>query len=119
MKLSPCGQRGTDAWQGPVRDLIDVLMDGQTYKISIWVKLELTDSSYVKMTIQQADATGTHYSVLNEATAYGDRWTKLSGTFTPDITGYLEGMNLYVEGPKTGVNFYVDDLEIEWSPLGK
>jgi hypothetical protein len=108
----------TEAWQGPVRDLIDVLRDGHTYQISSWVKLDNADSAYVKMTVQQADATGTHYTVISEATAYNDRWVQLSGSFTPDITGYLEGLNLYVEGPAAEVSFYVDDLEIEWDPLG-
>lgn len=109
----------TEAWQGPVRDLIDVIKDGHTYQFSVWVKLDNADDSYVKLTIQQADGDGTHYTVISEATAYNDRWVQLSGTFTPDITGYLEGLNLYVEGPAAGVQFYVDDLQIKWSPVGQ
>jgi predicted phosphodiesterase len=109
----------TEAWQGPVRDLIDILKDGHTYQFSVWVKLDNAEDGYVKLTIQQADEKGTHYTAISEANAYNDRWVQLSGTFTPDITGYLEGLNLYVEGPAAGVQFYVDDLQIKWDPVGQ
>ena len=109
----------TETWQGPLRDLIDVLKDGHTYQVSVWVKLDNADESHVILTIQQADEKGTHYTAISEATAYDDRWVQLAGTFTPDITGYLEGLNLYVEGPAAGVQFYVDDLQIKWDPVGR
>jgi hypothetical protein len=109
----------TNSWQGPVRDLIYTLKDGHTYQVSIWVKLDNADNAYARMTVQQTDGSGTHYHVINEATIYNDKWVKVSGAFTPEITGYLEALSLYVEGPAEGVNFYVDDLEIKWDPLGQ
>jgi pimeloyl-ACP methyl ester carboxylesterase len=111
-KYSVFCYKRTQYWQGPSQDFGSVLKEGNKYRISAWVRLDNADSSFMKVTIRQVDSGGTNYNGIVEGTAYKDRWTQLSGSFTPMITGDLKTLNLYVEGPAAGVSFYVDDVVV-------
>ncbi|MBL7184946.1 MAG: endo-1,4-beta-xylanase [Phycisphaerae bacterium] len=103
----------TESWQGPRQSVLGKLEDGKTYRISAWVRLDNTESDSVGLTVYQEDAAGTIYPHPQWTTGYRDRWVHLSGGFTLNATGSITGLDIYVEGPGPGVNFYVDDLSVE------
>ena len=102
----------TETWQGPVQSVLG-LESGTTYHVSAWVKLRNGDSDEVGITICQEDVGGTDYHGIARGTATQDRWSYLSGFFTPGVQGRLSRMDLYIEGPSSGVSFYVDDVRVE------
>jgi len=102
----------TSTWNGPSQMLTDKISDGQTCSISGWVKLQNASSAYIKITVAQQDDSGTHYHLINSATASDSDWTNISGFFTPDVNGTLTQLRMYYEGPDPNVNFYIDDASV-------
>jgi len=103
----------TDTWQGPRTSVLNQMQNGKTYHVSFWVRLENAQSDNIGLTVLQTDAAGMSYTSLQWATGYSSRWVQLSGTFTLNATGTVTELQFYVEGPKPGVNFYVDDALVE------
>jgi endo-1,4-beta-xylanase len=103
----------TQASQGPVQSVLGVLKLGSTYRFSAWVRLENGISDQAGITVAQTDSAGPHHFNLVSATVYSDSWTCLSGTFAFGAQGAVTALDVYVEGPKPGVNFYVDDANAE------
>jgi len=100
-------------WQGVKQSVFEKMADGQTYKISGWVRLDNAARDSVSLSIEQQDGGGTNYH--NVATAFvvtDSEWTLVSGTFTLEVTDTLSVLDVYFEGPKPGVNFYVDDVNV-------
>jgi hypothetical protein len=59
------------------------------------------------------DESGTHYSPFAYGTVNNTGWTQITGKYTVNPNGLLMLLDLYVEGPALGVNFYVDDLSFK------
>jgi hypothetical protein len=102
----------TQSWHGPVQSVTGVMVDGRQYRISGWVRLQNTDTDRIGLTVKQTDSSGSQYHSINWSTGYDDRWVPLSGDFTLDVTGDLSALDVYLEGPAAGVNFYLDDAEV-------
>jgi O-glycosyl hydrolase len=96
-------------WQGVKQSVFDKMVNGKTYKISGWVRLENAASSRIALTIEQQDGCGTNYHNVATGTATDSNWVLLSGDFTLDVNGTLSVLDVYFEGPDPNVNFYVDD----------
>lgn len=96
-------------WQGVKQSVYEKMVDGKTYKLSGWVRLDNAKSDLVALTVEQQDDAGTKYIGIANCTANDTGWTYLSGEFTLKITGILSVLDVYFEGPAPGVNFYVDD----------
>jgi len=110
----------TEAWQGIKQSLLGKVSNGNTYKISAWVRLENSDSDTVTLSIEQAVGENASYININSTTANKDEWVKLTGEFTPNETGTLKTLDLYFEGPPPDVNFFVDDVVVYGpAPAGK
>jgi endo-1,4-beta-xylanase len=107
-----CSDR-TEYWQGPMQTILGKMINGQTYQCSAWVRIDNASSADVSMNIAQTDGAGTTYHVLNRRTAYNDRWIELSGQFTLNVTGTLTDLYFYFNWPDPGINFYVDDANVE------
>ncbi|MFA5293607.1 MAG: endo-1,4-beta-xylanase [Phycisphaerae bacterium] len=103
----------TATWQGISQSLLGKLTNGQTYSISGWVKLVNASSNSMGLTVKQVDDSGTKYIPIMWSTGYDNTWTYLSNYFTLNVSGTLTGLNLYFEGPASGVSFYVDDVSVE------
>ncbi len=104
-------------WQGPVQDITDKVIDGQTYQCSAWVRLDNGTSEYVSISMKQVDDGGTNYHTVATGTAYNNQWTKLAGLFILDVNGILQDLSLYISGPAVDVNFYVDDVIVKTGPV--
>lgn len=114
--------RATGTWNGVAQSFLGVMQPGVTYSISAWVRLAGGSNQPVMLTIQQIDGNGTTYSQPASGTATSTGWTQLNGSFTLNVSGTLTGLLLYLEGPATNVNFYVDDFDVEepvTSPVGE
>jgi glucuronoarabinoxylan endo-1,4-beta-xylanase len=102
--------RRTQAWQGAKQSVLGRIVEGKPYKVSAWVKLDNATSDLVAISIEKQDDSGINYINVASATATDTGWVQLSGEFTLNVTGVLTVLDIYFEGPKPGVNFYVDDV---------
>lgn len=102
----------TANWQGVRQSVLDKMVNGKTYRISGWVRLENAASATVILSVDQQDDSGTNYHNVASTTATDSNWTLLSGNFTVDVNGTLSFLDVYFEGPPADVNFYVDDVNV-------
>jgi glucuronoarabinoxylan endo-1,4-beta-xylanase len=102
----------TSNWHGIEQDLMGKIVEGQTYYISGYIRLENVSSAYVQCTVQQIVDGNTTYNYVDGTTANDSGWTLLSGAFTPnESNGLLTQLSVYFEG-EVDVNFYLDDAEV-------
>ena len=99
-------------WQGIKQSVFGRMVDGKTYQVSGWVRLDNAPSDEVAISFEQQDDSGTKYIGVARGIATDTAWTKLSGEFTLNVTGTLSVLDVYFEGPAPGVNFYVDDVVV-------
>ncbi|MHC4633291.1 MAG: carbohydrate binding domain-containing protein, partial [Planctomycetota bacterium] len=99
-------------WDGIKQSVLGKMIPGETYTISAWMKLENSSSDQIIVTIERRDDRGVSYIRVDQSTGYDSRWTRLSGRFTLDVVGVLTTLDVYFEGPASGVNFYLDDVEV-------
>lgn len=101
------------AWSGPKQSLLGLINDGQTCIISGWARIDNTSSADIKITVKQVDDDETNYHFVASSTVYDSGWTNISGIFTLNVTGSLDDLFMYFEGPDPNVNFYIDDASVE------
>jgi glucuronoarabinoxylan endo-1,4-beta-xylanase len=104
--------RRTQTWQGAKQSLFGKLVEGKPYKVSAWVKLDNAGSDFVAISVEKQDDSGINYINVAGGTATDTGWVQLSGEFTLNITGILTVLDIYFEGPKPGVTFYIDDVQV-------
>jgi hypothetical protein len=102
----------TETWQGIKQSLLGKAENGKTYKISVWIRLENSDSDAVTVSIEQTDDSGTNYKNVVSGTAGKTEWVQLKGEFTLEANGALKTLDVYIEGPAAGIDFYVDDFVV-------
>ncbi len=102
----------SSTWQGIKQSVLGKMIPGETYTISAWMKLENSSSDQIIVTVERRDDRGVSYIRVDQSTGYNSRWTRLSGRFTLDVVGILTTLDVYFEGPASGVNFYLDDVEV-------
>jgi hypothetical protein len=101
-----------ETWQGVKQSLIGKVVNGKTYKISGWVRLDNSDSDNIILSIEMEDDNPPQYINLETLTCSNTEWTELSGEFTPSPSGTLKTLDIYFEGPAADVNFFVDDVNV-------
>ncbi len=102
----------TETWQGIKQSLLGKVKNGQTYKVSAWLRLDNREADTITISIEQADDKGTTYkNIIKEALGNAD-WMQFLGEFTVNATGTLTTFDIYFEGPLDGVNFFVDDVVV-------
>jgi len=99
-------------WQGIKQSVLGKMIPGETYTISAWMKLENSSNDQIVATIEQRDARDVRYIRVDQANGSNSQWTRLSGSFTLEVVGILTTLDVYFEGPASGVNFYLDDVEV-------
>ena len=55
----------------------------------------------------------TTYQNVASGTVSSSAWTQVGGPYILTVSGSLSTLNLYVEGPPAGTNFYVDDFTMD------
>jgi glucuronoarabinoxylan endo-1,4-beta-xylanase len=102
-------------WQGIKQSVFGKMIDGQTYKVSGWIRLENSKLDTVAISFEQQDENGTRYYGVARGAVTDTGWIQLSGEFTLHVKGTLSVLDIYFEGPKPGVNFFIDDVKV-WGP---
>lgn len=100
------------AWQGAAQSMLGRMRPGGSYVCSVWARSESATAQVLKLTFAQTDGAGTRFISVANAAVTSSVWTFLSGTFSLNVTGTLEDLVLYVEGPAAGVNLRVDDAAV-------
>jgi len=101
-----------ETWQGIRQTMLGKMVLAKTYKVSGWVRLDNAPSATIMVSFEQRDDSGTKYPNVASVKATDSNWVQISGNFTLDVNGTLAGLDVYLEGPPAGVNFYVDDVNI-------
>ena len=109
----------TSHWNG-VEQIIDVgkVKQGAKYHVSCYAKIKGdVESDHIKVTFRITDAdekrhyipgehNGHEHGIINNST-----WTYFEGYSTiPNVPGEIASAMLYVEGPGSGVEYWVDDV---------
>jgi hypothetical protein len=99
----------TETFEGPSLDIEALVEADATYWLEAWVRVSAGTqrlSLSLKTVCEGLDAT---YAPIVSDFAGDDEWTELSGQFTTPTCALIE-FAFYVEGPASGVSFYVDDV---------
>lgn len=107
------GYGRTQTYQGIKQSLIGKLQTGQSYAFSGWVRTSTSASSQVKITVEKTLDGTTTYTQAASGTASNSGWVKISGSYTlASYSGSLTTLDIYFEGPASGVELYVDDANV-------
>jgi len=103
----------TATWQGPVLSLSSMLALGASYAASVWVRVDGASSDSVALTAKVTCGTAPPvYQQLAMATSISTSWVQLHGIITVPICTLSE-IDLYVEGPRSGIDLLVDDVVVQ------
>lgn len=102
----------TATWQGVSQSLFGKLRPGASYACAAWARAESATSQVLRLTFEQRDGAGVRYIGVANTTVTNNAWTFLSGAFTLDVTGDLDDVFVYVEGPASGVDLLVDNVAV-------
>ncbi len=102
----------TDTWQGPGRDMNDVLVAGATYEIEVYARSAGGDGD-VTMTVQRTPAGGdtAYETVAWQVPVTDSEWVRVAGSYSFD-TADNDELQLYVESPDAGLSYYIDDVVV-------
>jgi GH35 family endo-1,4-beta-xylanase len=98
---------------GPIaRSLMGIVQPGKSYQVSMWTSIGGAATANVNMTSAIGCDGSDSYAWLASPVAVADgSWVKLSGTLNvPNCN--LTNMLVYLEGPGTGIDMYVDDAVV-------
>lgn len=103
----------TNTWNSLRQSMLGKMTDGKIYRISGWMKLLGASSDGINLTVAKTDDGGTSYNWVAATTGYDNQWTELKGYYAVDVNGTLADIVIYFEGPAAGVDYYLDDVEVE------
>ncbi|HWA73783.1 MAG TPA: carbohydrate binding domain-containing protein, partial [Polyangiaceae bacterium] len=104
--------RTQGTWQGAEYPLLGTATPGETLAASVWARIANDPSEPVQLTLRSTcQGASTVYTAVASGTATNTGWLQLSGNVTiPNCT--LTEATVYVEGPRTTVELFVDDASI-------
>ncbi|MCJ7729745.1 MAG: carbohydrate binding domain-containing protein, partial [Sedimentisphaerales bacterium] len=102
----------TQTWHGIKQSVLGKMVSGQTYLVSGWVRTSSSTNYTVKISFEKQDGSGTNYYNAASGTANNSGWVKLPGSFTLNVTEPLAVLDVYFEGPPSGVDIYFDDANV-------
>lgn len=98
---------------GPIaRSLMGIVTPGKSYSVTMWTSIGGAASANVNMTSAIGCSGTDSYAWLVNPTAVSDgQWVKMTGTLNvPNCS--LTNALVYLEGPGTGIDMYVDDAVV-------
>ena len=103
----------TAEWNGLKQNMLSRLEKGKTYHFSAWVKLANTGPDNIRLSIKQVvGSDNPAFIPIDSVSATNGRFSLLEGDYTmPDSDGIAE-IELLLNGPAIGVNFYADHVRV-------
>ena len=94
-----------------------IIVPNSKYRISCWAKLKNAASDTIKLKLKYEDEDGPHFKGIS-AVIDNNVWTLLEGYITVDEIssggGTITAAKLFIVGPEAGVEFWVDDVSMEF-----
>lgn len=103
----------TQAYGGPSQDLAPLLVTGQRYIVSAWVRAGADTDTRVSLNIKRVVGGSTSYIPVDSLATGHQRWVKLSGSYLHDPSGTPSEASVYVVGPDPSIDLFVDDVSVE------
>ncbi|GAA2041723.1 endo-1,4-beta-xylanase [Polymorphospora rubra] len=106
----------TRSWEGPVRDLLDVVELGTRYTLSVWVRLAAGEpSTQARLSVERrTDGTPTYDQVVGNTAVTAGGWVNLRGQYT--LATDVEFLTTYVETASGTAAFHIDDFLLTAEP---
>ena len=100
-------------WSGAFTNLAGIARPGFTYQVTVKVQVENFGGQNIGLGVKQVDASGEQYTGLDwRSGVVSDQWLTLTGEFDLNVVGDLSLLELFINGPDPGVNFYIDDVAL-------
>jgi len=98
---------------GPIaHSLLGVVQPGKSYQVSMWTTISGAASASVNMTSALGcDGADSYAWIVNPTTVADGAWVKLSGTLNVPNCNLTNAL-VYLEGPGTGIDMYLDDAVV-------
>jgi glucuronoarabinoxylan endo-1,4-beta-xylanase len=104
----------TATYMGMAQSFQGILQSGQTYNVSVWLRLVSGSSQTMQLTMQKTDGSGTGYTSIASGSVSATGWVNFTGQYTPNISGTLTTLTMYAETPNsTNASYYIDDLVVQ------
>jgi endo-1,4-beta-xylanase len=102
----------TAPYAGPAYDVTNVMFNGSSYDVSVWVKLAPSaagQTAQMRVSLQRdAGSFTTYHTVIGNTTVGAGAWVRLSGTYPLALAG--NRFTLYVESDSGTQDFLIDDV---------
>jgi hypothetical protein len=103
----------TGSWNGPAQEVTSRLVNGSTYRTSVWVRSQSgTPSARVTLALTAGGATS-YLQLTPDTTVNTGGWTQLTGSVAVSWSGSLTRANLYVETAAGTDGLYLDDASLQ------
>ncbi|HKO47109.1 MAG TPA: endo-1,4-beta-xylanase [Polyangiaceae bacterium] len=98
---------------GPIaRSLMGIVQPGKSYQVSMWTSIGGAASANVNMTrALGCDGVDSYAWLVNPVTVADGAWVKMTGTLSVPNCNLTNAL-VYLEGPGTGIDIYVDDAVV-------
>ncbi|MEW2376104.1 endo-1,4-beta-xylanase [Micromonospora sp. NPDC047812] len=106
----------TASWQGPALDLLDEMVKGTRYTLTVWVRLAAGQSpGQVRLSVQRdSGGTSAYDQVVGDTAVTADAWVRLSGTYV--LAHDVDGLSAYVETASGTADLHIDDFTMAYQP---
>jgi hypothetical protein len=105
----------TATFEGPSVRIDTLVSAAATYSVVAWVRAS-SGNQPVSISLKTVcDGTPASYLPIVSDTANATSWTQLVGHFTAPSC-VLSEFSIYIEGPPSGISFYVDDVAMYLVP---
>ncbi|CAI3541296.1 Endo-1,4-beta-xylanase [Clostridium neonatale] len=119
----------TKTWEGPIKDLTNILTKGETYHFSVYVMYDDEnglDNQVFNLQFESVTGESKTYKAAGSGIAQKGQWTKIEGDYT--IPESADKYSLYIELPYKAddkvndsdkIDFYLDNLVITKTEIAK
>ena len=103
----------TAEWNGLKQNMLSRLERGKTYHFSAWVKLANAGPDNIRLSIKQVvGSDNPAYITIDSVSATNGRFSLLEGDYTMPDSDEIAEIELLLNGPAIGVNFYADYVRV-------
>ncbi|HKO94674.1 MAG TPA: carbohydrate binding domain-containing protein, partial [Polyangiaceae bacterium] len=105
-------------WEGPGYDIRSLVIEGEPYAVSAWVRNEFESDSIILTLKTQCSGDETYTRLATRAV--GADWLSIDASFFAPGCAELEVLEelvIYVEGPAAHKNLLVDDVSLRSAPV--